>query len=801
MNRRRADTEIAPSGKSQMTKSYVRLLKISCLLGLVLPVAVVACSQNVWDQFSDTILAILLLSAVAIPLLYMLLRRLLRALDPAIENACRQQAEFLENMQGGRIDWAIFSSAAVSLVLELAVIRWQSTLFPVFALYKNYTLLASFAGLGLGYALAKRESIPLVFTIPVLGCQMLLLTAMRYAPLDLFSAFWGQPFTEQLSLWVWWGPGLSRSKILLYFLFIAVFLFTTLAFIPIGQLCGRLMTRRNRLKAYGLNLAGSIAGVVLMSGISYFWTPPAIWFGVSFAVLLAFLAFDRRVLLAGMVSALAALAVLQWPVCPGVERIYSPYQILECSAGQGKLMVIRAAGHFYQQVFDLSVSNANRSADETLRRTANYYEVPYRIYGKPIEDVVVVGAGTGNDVAAALRCGARHVDAVDIDPAIIHLGRLYHPEQPYQDPKVSAVVEDARTFIRRTEKRHDMIVYGLLDSHSLLSHASSVRLDSFVYTVEALREAREKLKPDGMLSLSFYVLSDEIGCKFYRMMQDAFDGRPPVCIQDNYAGGDTGTIIFLQSRGGDLSPDPKTVHESGFTDITARYASLEKSVDVSTDDWPFPYMPRRVYPFSYLIFFAVMLIMFALIVYNFMREKPVLGSIGFFFLGAGFMLVETKAITEMGLALGNTWQVIGIAIAGILFMAFMGNWAVQRLHVSRPFLPLIMVLVSLLIGFVVSKNGGFDSSIGGKLATIALLTCPMFFSGIVFSSLLGQSEEISGAMAVNLMGAMTGGILEYNSMYFGFGFLYLLAMALYALAMVAIFIGARTRRAANGSAR
>ena len=56
-------------------------------------------------------------------------------------------------------------------------------------------------------------------------------------------------------------------------------------------------------------------------------------------------------------------------------------------------------------------------------------------------------------------------------------------------------------------EHYDMVVYGLLDSHTLLSHASSVRLDSFVYTVEGLRKARKRLNPDGILSLSFAVMN------------------------------------------------------------------------------------------------------------------------------------------------------------------------------------------------------------------------------------------------------------------------------------------------------
>ena len=45
----------------------------------------------------------------------------------------------------------------------------------------------------------------------------------------------------------------------------------------------------------------------------------------------------------------------------------------------------------------------------------------------------------------------------------------------------------------------------------------------------------------------------------------------------------------------------------------------------------------------------------------------------FFFLGGGFMLVETKAITELGLLFGNTWQVVGITIISVLVMAWLAN--------------------------------------------------------------------------------------------------------------------------------
>jgi len=176
---------------------------------------------------------------------------------------------------------------------------------------------------------------------------------------------------------------------------------------------------------------------------------------------------------------------------------------------------------------------------------------------------------------------------------------------------------------------------------------------------------------------------------------------------------------------------------------------------------------------------------------NFLGQKPVFSNVAFLFLGAGFMLVETKAITELGLTLGNTWQVIGIVIGGILLMAFLANSAVQTFGIKNPFIGFLLLLISLLLGYYVSKQGGFGSTMLGKIGTIVLLTCPIFFSGIIFSPLLGQARDIAAVMAINLFGSMIGGVLEYNSMYFGFRFLYLLAAAVYVLAMVTALINSK----------
>jgi len=271
------------------------------------------------------------------------------------------------------------------------------------------------------------------------------------------------------------------------------------------------MENTDRLSAYGLNLFGSLIGVSLMFLSAFFGLLRSSGSDCVFWPFVCSCA-SPRTLFIGITLTITAIVTLAWPVNPLWNRVYSPYQLLESAIATRAICLFERGGTTTADSKPLT-----RRSWAYFRSYApgnpDYYDLPYRFHTGPNE-VAIVGAGAGNDVAAALRSGAQHVDAIEIDPAILLAGKMNHPEKPYDDPRVRPIVNDARSFLRNTKARYDMIVYGLLDSHTLLSAASSVRLDSFVYTIEGLREAREKLKDNGVLSLSLALSATILERKF-----------------------------------------------------------------------------------------------------------------------------------------------------------------------------------------------------------------------------------------------------------------------------------------------
>jgi len=699
---------------------------------------------------------------------------------PAARRHFENHTDDIDSLPISQLPFWIALAAGLGLFAELMMIRIHSSYFQLFAYFKNVSLLSCFLGLGIGYIRGARRPVMTSMVIPLLAIQIVLLYLMRFSPI---AQWLHSPVTETVAF------GFSNASRLgqfftVYAFLIAVFLFNAFCFVPLGHLASRMMMRIDRLPSYGWNLLGSLAGICVFCGLSSAWSPPSIWvivFGAGFCLFM--IRRPRGFAFAAGIT-LIVVVVLSIPISSRIKDIYSPYQILTVLFKKDAPPEIKACNTFHQNIHDLRPENIGDKP--MLKRTATFYAMPYLFRPNPAE-VLILGCGAGNDAATALRHGVKHVDAVEIDPAIMDCGRRWHPEMPYQSARVTAIVDDARSFIKKTDKKYDLVAYGLLDSHSLLSGAcGGVRLDSYVYTVEAFREAREILKPGGVLVLSFCVMNWDLGNKLYLMLKEAFDGIAPRAFS---AYGEA-SVCFVVSESMDEVDFrvPAAIH-----DVTASIVSRGGDVDPSTDNWPFFYMARRKLPISYVIMIVVLA---AAAVAFTLRLAPGSGS-GFsmpcFFLGAGFMLIETKSITELALVFGSTWVVISIVVAAILIMAFLANLLVIKIGAPRPEITYSLLGIALLVGLAQTfVDLDFLSLRICQLLMTSLLTLPLFFSGFAFSTELKKSVSVAVALSSNLLGAMLGGFLEYNAMFFGYRSLYIIALIMYGLA----YLGSIRRRGA-----
>jgi spermidine synthase len=694
---------------------------------------------------------------------------------PALQLKLLAHTTRIDELSNKKLRFSIALAAGAGLYLELVLIRYHGTCFAIFGFFKNVSLLSCFLGLGIGYALGKTRLLLTPLVLPMLAVQLITMHLLRYTEI---ATVMQNPISEQWTMGMGDATGILRMVIVYTFL-LWTFSFNALCLIPLGQLASRMMGRATRLAAYSWNLVGSIASVLLFWGLSFLWTPPIIWIAAAIIALIPFLRGSLG--LTAIITAIT-LALLGTSFQVDAYDIYSPYQILTVLSS-GRMSVILVNHFFFQTILDLSPQGPDNNGRREI--AAEYYGLPYAIRPAP-DDVLIVGAGAGNDVASAVRHNAKHIDAVEIDPAVLRLGRSLHPESPYDSDRVTPHIQDARAFIRFTQKKYDLIIYGLLDSHTALSGMSGVRLDSYIYTVQAFQQARAHLQDNGVLCLSFALIQNELGQKLDLMLKQAFDGIEPHVYHAQY----DGAIIFVIGKNGpaSLAALPPTVQ-----DVTQTFNANTAGVDPSTDDWPFFYMPVRKYPVSYLLMIAMLLATAITFIRPVIQMDPSRAGISptCFLLGAGFMLLETKAITELALFYGSTWIVVSIVILSILLMAFLANLLIMRFPKIPAPISYVLLLASLAISLWFSTfNGSMQGELQTRILATAIITLPLFFSGLIFSTELDREKSIAAALGSNLIGAMLGGCLEYNSMYFGFRSLYILAIIIYAFSMI---VSATTR--------
>ncbi len=668
----------------------------------------------------------------------------------------------------------LFVASTAALYFELVIIRYLASEIRVFAYLKNMPLIASFFGIGLGMILGRPQP-KLRRTLPVLAALLFLLIAnasflhITHVPMPTTDSwqftFVNVPVSSFTVLYV---------ALVLYVLGLVVGLFVVL-----GGFVGECLDDLPRLMAYGVNLLGSLIGIALFTLLAFLYMPPWIWLTVGFLLVVPFFIRDYRSL------AIFALVVIAVAVSQP-QAMWSPYYRIALQAYAAPQGWSKPKGYelsvdhdFLQRALDLSPDFLRANPTTQPNRTAfPQYELPYRLLSHPPDEVLIVGAGTGNDVAAALRHGAKHIDAVEIDPLILEIGRRIHPEQPYASPRVTIHNDDARAFFKKTKKSYDLIVFGYLDSHTMLSAYSSVRLENNVYTIQSLREAGRLLRPTGTMVLAFGSGNSFVTTRLYHMLSAVFS-TPPLTYWTGY---EAAGVVFVESKSADLTAITE------FPEIGSRLKSNPAPAILATDQWPFLFLKRRRVPVSILLVLLSFIALAAILCRRTLQVRNFTdpGSLHMFFLGAGFLLLETKGVTELSLLFGATWITNTVVISAFILMAMAANVVIIFRSVPYRIAYCLLFLSLALAGFFpYSLLEGLPLTLK-ILAAGALTALPVFFSGLIFSRSFQRCTEPGQALGMNLLGAVVGGALENLVMVGGTVVLGVMAIILYTIAAASL---------------
>ncbi len=708
---------------------------------------------------------------------------------------------------------ALFLISVMGLYLELMLIRWITTEIRIFAYLQNTVLVVCFLGIGMG-CWTCRQPIRLGDSLYPLTILVGLLTFET-------SRGWLSELTQIFSMMqdmVIWDTQHTHVGTAQFVFVLIVALMLTLAlmllvweiFVPMGRLLGRCLDDHPRpIWAYSVNIAGSLLGILAFVLMSAWYMPPMMWLA-GLAVLYLFFIHFREwqhvllllvLILLGYVSDLYPSARVDRDedlIKHSRALIWSPYQklnlregVIEVNHKKHPLLKLLVNDAPYMVLKDLRPEevNSNDVLYPSKMRGYTQYDLPCLLHPEP-KKMLIVGSGGGNDVAGGLRHNAAEIVAVEIDPAIIEIGKAFHPEQPYQSPRVRVVNDDARAFFVNTKEKFDLIVFGLLDSHTTTS-MTNARLDHYVYTRESITHAKSLLTEGGTIVLSFEATKPFIADRMASVLREVF-GQEPIAFRVPVTPYGYGGVMFIV---GNLDLARQQIESlPGLKPLIEEWQreyplNLTGTTRICTDDWPYIYLESPRIPSLYWLLIVMLIMLFGLSVRRLkaahMFTQWKLSHWHFFFMGAAFMLLEVQNISKAAVVLGNTWDVNAVIISSILILILVANWLVS-LWPRMPILPVYIALLGTCLGlyFVdLSWLAGYPYYLRAMLVGL-LTSLPMLFSGMVFIRSFAFTQGKDAALGANLLGALVGGLLQALTYVTGIKALLLMVAGLYGLALM-----------------
>ena len=660
----------------------------------------------------------------------------------------------------------LFLASALMLFLELSLIRWAGANVLHLSYFSNFVLLGSFLGIGLGLLRAGHGSraAPMYSPVALLG----LVALVAAYPVSV----------EKTSTDVIFFSALGTTGPPIWLTLPVLFLAVAAVMAGPGELVGACFDGLERLEAYRLDLLGSVTGIVGFTALSFLGAPPLVWFSIVLTLYVVLLA--RAGVMVPITVSVALIAMFAYPQWQEDGTFWSPYyRVTTFEQGDG-------LGGTEYQVYVNGTPHQRLTTAAARVSQEGFYAEPYRSVPVAPRRVLIVGAGTGTDVAIALANGAQSVDAVEIDPALLAFGEDFNPDGAYDDPRVTTHVDDGRAFLERTDAEFDLILFALPDSLTLVSGASSLRLESYLFTVQAFRSAREHLAVGGAFAIYNYYREQWLVDRLAGTLDEAF-GHSPCLFQ-------APQVNQLAVMVAGLGPDDQVC-----TDTWDRAAAADVPPP-ATDDRPFLYLRTNAIPGLYLtvllsIIAASVLAVGAVLLADSTRGARVRGVRrdvsqmwsyrDLFLLGAAFLLLETRSVTGFALLFGTTWVVNSLVFVGVLLAVLAAVETTRRWPTPSVQLMYGVLVGGLALAWLVPSSWLLALPLVPRLlAAVVIAFLPIFAANVIFAKRFGDTASAAIALGTNLLGAMVGGCLEYLALVSGYRTLLVLAALLYVGAYV-----------------
>jgi predicted membrane-bound spermidine synthase len=393
---------------------------------------------------------------------------------------------------------------------------------------------------------------------------------------------------------------------------------------------------------------------------------------------------------------------------------------------------------------------------------------------------LVIGPGGGSDVLVALGAGSEKVTAVEMNPLMLRFARSFGAKAGnlYDNPRVEVVLSEGRTFIRRTDRRFDVILMGFVDSWAAVASGGLSLSENHLYTVEAFRAYYDHLTPAGQIViLRWPVDIPRLVSNAVAMLGPADAGqRVAVLLQKRgsdpenppqmtfilkkrpFSEGEKDTLAALASVQPVVVPDrhvdePYASLFSGRKTFAQFVAEADTRVDPVYDDRPFFFARQKPWglPDSMKRAFLRMLApVLGLCVLLLMLGKPkgervlpYAGSITYFaFLGTGFIAIELALLQHLTLLLGHPIFTLSILLFTLLAAGGLGSAFGGQRRLAR--VCLAVAAVALVYAFALPRvvPALLPLPLAARIAVAVLLLAPLgFLMGMPFPRGLSRTGQ------------------------------------------------------------